>query len=126
MADCGALEYVRGGMIAEAYVTATSITESRISSSIIRSSEIQKLSAIDEASAQVIAQALSQLPESALAELAKAIMGALQISAATDAPTASLDESLPASVIGARNVLLGEPATWIPFKEFVVPGYKAD
>lgn len=124
MPDCGVAEFMRGGTIAEAHITASSVTDSRVSASELTSCQLVKTASVDPDSAQVIANALAQLPQGALMELAKAIAEAMPKAALTDGPQMTTEESLPSTVAGSREALLGRPEAWLEYNDFVLPGYK--
>lgn len=125
MPDCGVQEFLRGGMIAEAHVTSSNVTDSRVSSSELSSCQISKLASIDADSAQAIADEIAKLPEGMLVELAKAIANVLPKAELAEPPAVTTEPSLPASVAGNRELLLGKPEAWLQYNDFVVPGFKA-
>lgn len=125
MPDCGVTEFMRGGMIAEAHVTASTITDSRVTSTDLESCNISKLASIDADSAQAIADAIAQLPEGMLAELAKAVANAMPNAPLADSPEVTTESALPASIAGNRELLLGKPDAWLGYQDFVIPGFKA-
>lgn len=124
MPDCGVTEFMRGGMVSEAHITASAITDSRVSSSELTGCNLKSLASVDTDSAAMIATALSQLSEGALLELAKAIGKALPRAALANGPAVTATESLPSAVAGNRETLLGQPANWLTYGDFIVPAYK--
>lgn len=124
MADCGVTEFMQGGMIAEAHVTSSAITESRVTSSDLKSCNLQTLTSIDEDSAQTIADAIAKLPSGMLAELGKAIAAVLPAAPLSSGPREITGDTLPSTVAGSREVLLGRPAAWLGYRDFIVPCYK--
>lgn len=124
MPDCGVTEFARGGMLAEVHMTASAVTESRVSASELTSCELVKTAAVDEESAAVIANAVAKLPQGMLMELAKAIIAAVPKSDPVDGPMISTEASLPSAVAGSREALLGKPENWLEYQGYVVPVYK--
>lgn len=126
MPDCGVLEFMNGGVIAEAHITSSSITDSRVSASDMTACNLQKLASIDEDSAQLIADAIAALSADKLVALGNAIAAALPNAALANGPQQTTEDSMPATIAGSREVLLGKPQAWLAYKDFVVPGYKED
>lgn len=126
MADCGANEFMRGGVLADAQAINTTITDSRVSSSVLDGDHIQNLASVDSASARTIATALAELPEGALAELTNAIAKQLAMSflGVGSAPATTIDTDLPVTLAGNRDALLGRPAVWLKYQDYVIPGYQ--
>lgn len=111
--SCCSLEFAKGGVITESSVNNSQITTSLIQASKISASDIELLASIDEASASVIATAISKLSPAQLKALAEAIhrahdteFGALEPSQTSEADT------LPTNMVGYRTFLLGEPDAW--------------
>lgn len=125
MADCGASEFLRGGVLTETRVTDSAITDSRVSSSNLQSCNLQSLASVDDASARTIAAALAALPDGALAELSKAIAKQLATSflGAGNAPATNMDVDLPVTLVGGRDILLGRPVAWLKYQDYVIPGF---
>lgn len=124
MADCGVQEFMRGGVLAEAHVTASTVSDSRISSSELDSCHLKNAASVDASSAQVIAGAIAALSPEALAALAKAIAEAMPKASFADGPQSSTEEALPTVVAGSRESLLGKPDVWLGYQDFAVPAYK--
>lgn len=124
MPDCGVVEVLKGGMIAEAHITASSITESRVTSSTVSSCQLESVVSVDTTSAQVIANALAELSEGALLKLAQAIAKAMPKAELANGPQLTTETSLPSTMAGSREALLGKPDEWLAYHDFVVPGYK--
>lgn len=123
MSDCGSLEFLRGGVIAEAQITASKISDSDVSASVIKSSQLQTLAAVDAASSQVIADAIAKLPAASLVALAEALAAALPVATGAQ-PATNKAEALPLTVAGSRELLLGKPDVWIVDHDYAVPGYR--
>lgn len=124
MPDCGVTEFLRGGMIAEAHVTASAITDSRVSGSELSGCQVKELASVDDASAQTIADAIAKLPEGMLVELSKALAKAMPLASSASAPQVTTEDSVPTSIAGNRELLLGKPEVWITHHDFIVPGYR--
>lgn len=124
MADCGGIEFLRGGVIAETHITASSVSDSRVSSSELDSCHLKNTASVDAASAQVIANALAALPQGVLTALAAAIASALPKAPLANGPQVSTEETLPTGIAGGREALLGKPDAWLGYQDFVVPAYK--
>lgn len=124
MPDCGVTEFMRGGMIAEAHITASNVTESRISSSEISGCHLQNTASVDDASAQIIADAIAKLPQSALVALAEALTAVPSKAVPVGEPEITTENSLPTAVAGGRDTLLGKPDAWLGYQDFIVPAYK--
>lgn len=125
MSDCGAIEFLKYGAISESDIVSSRITNSTITGSTIESSHIQQLASVDAASAQRIADAIAQLSTEQLSLLATALAKALPAAPFGSPPAETASSELPTAVLGERGKLLGAPAQWLQYKDFVVPAYKA-
>lgn len=124
MSGCGTQEFMRGGIITEAQITSSNIQGSVISGSEITASNITNLAAIDEASIKKIVDGMAQLPTEYLSMLAQAIQKAMPNAGPGKAPSETVEESLPTTVLGRRDKLLGEPTGWLEMNGMVVPAYE--
>lgn len=126
MADCGANEFMRGGVLADAQIVSSTITDTRVSSSVLDGDHIQNLASLDAASAKVIASAIASLSPAALSELADAIAKQLaeSVFSAGSTPGSTMETTLPLTVTGSRDGLLGRPVAWLKYQGYVLPGYQ--
>lgn len=125
MPNCGNTGLQDGGVINNATITGSSIQGSVINGSHIEASALYKVTEVDDATAQVIATAISKLDTEQLRALAKAISEAMPVIEAALGPEHSVDDSLPTDVAGDRRFLLGAPSGWLNLRGVVVPAYKA-
>lgn len=130
--SCGETNLIDGGVLKNANVVQSSITNSDITASTVHASDltscrILKLAEIDEASAKTIADAIAQLSEAQLAMLANAILAQykpLSNDPTLAQPPASTESpELSTHVIGDRAKLLGSPAAWLTIGGQKVPAY---
>lgn len=98
------------------------VTGSKVDASELVNCEMQKLSGIDAPSAKVIADAIAVLPKADLVALASALFSALQVPVAEE-PDSSSNSTISTNVFGDGGGVLGKPAQWGAFGEFVVPMY---
>lgn len=122
MADCGGMDFSRGGTILEAQIIDSKITNSLISASELASSAIINLASIDAASAQKIVDAMAGLPPENLAALAKALVAAIG-STPGSKPETTTQPELPTTIAGERTMLLGKPGSWVELVNGYVPVY---
>lgn len=123
--NCGAPSFMDGGTINNATVTNSTVQGAVINGSHIEASALYKVTDVDEASARVIAAALTKLDTEELRALAKAIAEAMPVIEPTLGPARSKAEALPTDVAGDRRFLLGAPNGWLKLRGVVVPAYKA-
>lgn len=123
--NCGAINFMDGGVINNATVTNSTVQGSVISGSHIEASALHKVTEIDEASTHVLVTAISKLDTESLRALAKAIAEAMPVIEPTVGPARSKEDSLPTDVAGDRRFLLGAPNGWLELRGVVVPAYKA-
>lgn len=128
--SCGENSFLDGGVMQNGTITNSQLTNStflagRIDSATVANSSIENLTALDETSARVIANALAALPAQQLKLLADAILAQMQESptALTTAPDTTDAPVLSTVVFGDRDKLLGAPAMWIKQGEFKVPAF---
>lgn len=126
MADCGVIEYMKYGTVSEADIVSSRIASSTVTGCQIASSHITDLASLDAASAQRIADAIAELPTEQLTALAAAIAKALPAAPVGTAPVVTEGIELPTAVLGERAQLLGKPALWLQYKDFVVPAYQGE
>ena len=77
MSDCGVIEFATGATLQSSTLLNGEVQNSTITGSAIDTARLTNLTSIDDASVQLIALAISDLPKEQLAILAKAIMDAL-------------------------------------------------
>lgn len=124
MSECGAIEFLKYGTISESDIVSSRIATSTITGSTIESSHITQLASLDAASAQRIADAIAALPTAQLTALAAAIAKALPAASLGQPPIETENPELPTAVLGNRAKLLGQPNSWLQYKDFVVPAYR--
>lgn len=125
MNTCGSLEALSGGTFNRTTIIGSQMSGSRISDSEFAGGDISKLSSIDAASASVLADALSELPDDKLLTLAAAIFRALRLKDDAPIDTTTAEPTLPTTMRGTRSLLLGEPDKWLVLQEGMhVPAYK--
>lgn len=122
--DCGAVSFLDGGTINNATVTNSTIQGSVINGSHIEASSLHKITEVDSATAQVIANAISQLNTEELRALAKAVALAMPDIESITGPDISKDEAIPTDIAGDRQYLLGAPSKWLSIRGVAVPAYK--
>ena len=114
---CGETKYAEDGVINRTTLTNSQVTNSDIQNSTLTACTIKELTAIDDASAEKIADAISGLDSKQLLSLATAIQDAF-------APDSISGPEVPTTIIGLRDALLGRPSGWGRFGSYVVPLYK--
>lgn len=119
---CGEIRFMEGGTIKDATILNSQMVNSVISSSTIDSSSVTNLSSIDSASARVIMQAIAALSPSDLRVLIDALLAAM-IASSSATQGACLGDSIPATMLGNDDYLLGAPDGWLPISNGVVPVY---
>lgn len=123
--NCGAPSFMDGGTINSATVTNSTVQGSVINGSHIEASALHKVTEVDDATAQVLANAISKLGTEELRALAKAIAEAMPVIEPTLGPERSKTEALPTDIAGDRRFLLGAPNGWLKMRGVVIPAYKA-
>lgn len=121
---CGEIRFMEGGTIKDATILNSQMVNSVISSSTIDSSSITNLSSIDSASARVIMQAIAALPPSDLRVLIDALLAAM-LASSSAADGQCLGDSIPATMLGHDDYLLGAPDGWLSISNGVVPVYSS-
>lgn len=122
---CGEIRFMEGGTIKDATILNSQMVNSVISSSTIDSSSITNLSSIDSASARVIMQAIAALPPSDLRVLIDALLAALRGGVDFSTAVTCLDNSIPATMFGNDEFLLGAPDGWITIADGAIPVYRS-
>lgn len=112
MPECGVVEFARYGVITETQIMNSQIQNSTITGSELASSKIVSLAEIDPASAQVVADAIAQLPVDQRKALAQALFEALAPGEAGTQPATEEAAQLPTALTGKRSMLMGEPDKW--------------
>lgn len=120
---CGSIDYLNGGTMTGVSILNSQVTNTTISSSTLDSSTISNLTALDEKSAQVVADAIAALPADKLQALVNALLAALTPKAAPTPALSEESDAIPTDIIGARSSVLGDPDTWLALGEYVVPMY---
>lgn len=121
--NCGSIEYLSGGTVNQASILNSQITSSEVSNSTLKTCAIESLTSVDDASAQVIADALAALPSNKLQALVEALMQSMSFTDAT-APDTSEDKAIPTTMYGTRNAILGTPVRWKQLPDgSVIPCY---
>lgn len=123
MSDCGAIEFLRGGVITQSDINDSRFTNGVINGSQFNNGVITQLDSIDESSTQRIADQMANLPPDLLANLANAIARAMAHAPIADTPATTVKPELPTEVYGKRDALLGTPKNWLTHGEFVIPAY---
>lgn len=123
--NCSAPSFMDGGTINSATVTNSTVQGSVINGSHIEASALHKVTEVDEATAQVLANAIAKLGTEELRALAKAIADAMPVIEPALGPAHSKEDSLPLEIAGDRRYLLGAPNGWLTLRGVVVPAYKA-
>lgn len=124
--NCGAQSFMDGGTINNATVTNSTVQGSVINGSHIEASALHKVTEVDEATAKVLATAISKLDTEELRALAKAIAEAMPVIEPALGPVRNKAESLPLDIAGDRRFLLGAPNGWLKLRGVVVPAYKTE
>lgn len=109
--NCGSIEFLAGGTINQSSILNSQITSSEVSGSTLKTCKVESLTSVDEASAQVIADALSALPANKLQALVEKLMASMKYEDAAE-PTTSDDAATPTTMYGTRNAILGTPVRW--------------
>lgn len=109
--NCGSIEFLAGGTINQSSILNSQITNSEVQNSKLSSCSVESLKSVDDASAQVIADALAALPSNKLQALVEALMQSMSFTDAT-APDTSEDTAIPTTMYGTRNAILGTPVRW--------------
>lgn len=120
---CGETKYAEDGVINRTTLTNSQVTNSDIQNSTLTASAIKDLTAIDDASAEKVADAIAGLSTKQLLSLASAIQDAFA-PVEGDEPDSITGPEVPTTIIGLRDALLGRPAGWARFGSYVVPIYK--
>lgn len=123
--SCSAPNFMDGGAINNAAITNSTVQGSVINGSHIEASVLHKVTEVDEATAQVFANAIAKLDTEELRALAKAIAKAMPVIEPMLGPERSQAESLPTEIAGDRRFILGAPNGWLKLRGVVVPAYKA-
>lgn len=110
MGDCRDINFLEGGTIKDA-----TIIDSTFSNGVVRDSDIVNARltggiAADAETAQDLADIVGPL-----------VIASLPVS--PDAPLTGEEASLPTTLAGGRGLILGEPAAWIQWGEYLVPLY---
>ena len=150
--SCGDLSFVDGGVIQNATVLGSNVTGSDITNSTLDNVTLEHLRDIDNPSTQTLAEALAlhetvngtiaggiaandqamrtlvtamaQLDKLQLMALAKALWDALDFHPKpTTGPSATEAESLPTTVLGSREQLMGAPTQWLEAESGIIPVY---
>lgn len=119
---CGEIRFMEGGTIKDATIVSSNIVNSSISSSNLDSSTITNLSSIDSASAKVIMQAIANLSPSDLRILIDALLAAV-VSGGFPSVGECQNGSMPASILGDNDYVLGKPTGWLVLANGGVPVY---
>lgn len=120
---CGETKYAEDGVINRTTLTNSQVTNSDIQNSTLTASAIKDLTAIDDASAEKVADAIAGLSTEQLLSLASAIQDAFA-PVEGDEPDSITSPEVPTTIIGLRDALLGRPSGWARFGSYVVPIYK--
>lgn len=123
--NCGEISFMDGGTLNSATITNSTVQGSVINGSHIEASGLYKVTEVDDATAQVIATAISELGTEDLRALAKAIADAMPVVEPVLGPDRTQEESLPTEIAGDRRFLLGAPNGWLKLRGVIVPAYKA-
>ena len=111
--SCGELGPLEGGLIKDSTIQDSTVAGSEFIGGSVKASELEGCSLkglveIDEASAGIIAAAISDSGS---------------VSYGTP-EAASSGNALSTSVYGSRDAVLGQPAAWIEIGGFVVPAFR--
>lgn len=122
--NCGTPGFMDGGTINSATVTNSTVQGSIINGSHIEASALHKVTEVDEATAQVVANSIAKLGTEELRALAKAIAAAMPVIEPMLGPERSKEDSLPTEIAGDRRFILGAPNGWLKLRGVIVPAYK--
>lgn len=109
--NCGSIEFLAGGTINQSSILNSQITNSEVQNSKLSSCSVESLKSVDDASAQVIADALAALPANKLQALVEKLMASMSYADAAE-PATTDDAATPTTMYGTRNALLGTPVRW--------------
>lgn len=127
--SCGEIRFMEGGTLKDSTVLSSSVVNSTVSNSTIESTTITH-STVDSDTAANIIQQIVQLPESTLKILVDAIAARLSAdvlpAGAAVSPVSCAAGSMPATIIGDDNAVLGVPGGWIKTEDGLIPVYASD
>lgn len=121
--NCGEIGFVDGGVINSATVSNSAIQGSIINGSEISASSLKNITSVDDATAQVIATAISRLGVEELRGLAKALADAMPVIEPALGPAHTTEDALPTEIAGKRYFLLGAPDGWLKMRGVAIPAY---